>query len=94
MAAQSGCGVSRLEYRYDAEHPAYIELQQHADALGLSLQQLINLQVVALYNLRHGLPTLHAVTWLGPLPTGPAPPAAPPETTNAAGAAALADEWL
>jgi hypothetical protein len=83
--------MARMEYRYDATHPAYVELQQHAEVLGVSLQQLINLLVISRYNLRHGLPSAAAALWT---PGESAAPAAAPPTTDDAGAAALAEQWL
>lgn len=76
-------GRARLEYRYNPTHPAYIELQQEAGQLGISLQQLIDMLLISRYNLRHGLTTASFALWV---PGEPKPPNA--------GAAALADEWL
>jgi hypothetical protein len=87
--------MERREYRFNAAHPAYVELQQLADALDTTIQAVIDLQVIALYNLRHGIAVPLDVTWLTAVQAPSAVPAeAPPEPASNAGAAALADEWL
>jgi hypothetical protein len=83
---------ARLEYRYDADHPAYVELQQQAEQFGVSLQQLINLLVVSRYNIRRGLPSAGEALWVPDDSAVPAEAAAEP--VSDAGAAAIADEWL
>jgi hypothetical protein len=82
--------MARRELNYDATHPAYVELQAEADALGISLQQRIHLLIVGRYNVRHDLP-YDAALWLPGVPVQPTAPEAPPER---AGAQALAEQWL
>jgi hypothetical protein len=82
--------MARKEFTYDATHPAYVELQAEADALGISLQQRIHLLIVGRYNVRHDLP-YDAALWL---PGVPVQPTAPPEVADTAGAQALAEHWL
>lgn len=83
--------MARKEYSYDADHPAYRELQAEADVLGITIQQRIHLLIVGRYNVRHGLP-YDAALWLPGVPMVDAPPNSPPADT--AGAQALADQWL
>jgi hypothetical protein len=82
--------MARKEYTYDAAHPAYVELQAEADALGITLQQRIHLIIVGRYNVRHDLP-YDAALWL---PGVPGPPREGPVPADTAGAAALAEQWL
>jgi hypothetical protein len=82
--------MARKEFSYDATHPAYVELQAEADALGITLQQRIHLLIVGRYNVRHELP-YDAALWL---PRAPGSPTEAPVPADTAGAAALADQWL
>lgn len=82
---------TRIEYRYDAAHPAYVELAREADALGMSIQQRIHLLIVGRYNVRHGLP-YDAALWLPGVPVAAAEAEEAP--ASASGARELADEWL
>lgn len=81
--------MARMEYRYDAAHPAYAELERDAAALGVSLQALIHLLLMARHQLRHGQHGPDAALWLPAAAPGPAPPEQP-----ASGAALLAEDWL
>jgi len=81
--------MARMEYRYDAAHPAYAELERDAAAMGISLQALIHLLLVARHQLRHGQRGAHAALWV---PEGEAAPAPPEHVPD--GAALIADEWL
>jgi hypothetical protein len=82
--------MARKEFTYDATHPAYVELQAEADALGLTIQQRIHLLIVGRYNVRHNLP-YDAALWL---PGAPAPAPTESPASSASGARELADEWL
>ena len=82
--------MARKELTYDAAHPAYVELQAEADALGITVQQRIHLIIVGRYNVRHDLP-YDAALWLPGVPVQPTTPEVPAET---AGAQALAEQWL
>jgi hypothetical protein len=83
--------MARKEFTYDASHPAYVELQAEADALGLTIQQRIHLLIVGRYNIRHNLP-YDAALWLPA--ASPAPAAAEAASSPTSGARELADEWL
>jgi len=83
--------MARKEFTYDASHPAYLELQAEADALGMTIQQRIHLLIIGRFNVRHGLP-YDAALWL---PGVPAPEPTPaPAASAQAGAVALAEEWM
>jgi hypothetical protein len=83
--------MARKELTYDATHPAYVELQAEADALGITVQQRIHLIIVGRYNVRHELP-YDAALWLPGVPVSCTAPPTPPADT--AGAQALAEQWL
>jgi hypothetical protein len=85
---------ARMEYRYDAAHPAFVELAREAALRDVSLQQHITDLLIGRYLARHHLGALHELLWLPNAP--PVAEAAAAETLAeaAAGARALADEWL
>lgn len=83
---------ARIEYRYDAAHPAFVELTREAELRGVSLQQHITDLLVGRYLARHGLGALDELLWLPAAPLAMEATAEPP--SPASGARELADEWL